>query len=110
MCLHFLKRVAALRNIRWPPPLRREVAGHLHLDKPKLAAGPFTPNIELAFLIDSLRHVYGVTLMSIFAIVALRPACVGKFTRTRLKINRPVVYETVPPALRNGNGGMMATA
>ena len=27
--------------------------------------------------------------------------------RARLKINRPVVYESVPPAVRNGNGGMM---
>lgn len=27
--------------------------------------------------------------------------------RLRLKIKRPVAYESVPPALRNGNGGMM---
>jgi ubiquinone biosynthesis protein COQ4 len=30
--------------------------------------------------------------------------------RARLKINRPVVYESVPPASRNGNGGMMMGA
>ena len=30
--------------------------------------------------------------------------------RARLNIARPETYETVPPALRNGNGGMMAAA
>jgi ubiquinone biosynthesis protein COQ4 len=30
--------------------------------------------------------------------------------RARLNINRPMVYESVPPASRNGNGGMMMGA
>ena len=60
----------------------------MHCDKAKLAAGPFAPNIELALLIDSLRHVYGVALVPGFAVIALRPARIGQFTHTRFKIVR----------------------